>query len=106
MLALMGYVARGVDIPEKHLKEGRAPEPVSAQGADSLPLVPLRVYSREDVPEDAFVAIRYQQHWFYLKHSDHQSKTAFGLLTYLFQIQAPAPQGAGPLLTLPAGGGG
>ena len=51
----------------------------------------------------AFVAIRYDDHWFYIRHSDIPSKRAFGLITYLFRLQASSANLSAPLLTLPAG---
>jgi hypothetical protein len=63
----------------------------------------LRIHSQAEPPLDAFVAVKYADHWFYIPHSDHLSKQAFGLLVYLFQMQAPQVQGVGPLLTVPTG---
>ena len=54
-------------------------------------------------PEDAFVAVRYQGHWFYIAHSDIESKRAFGVLSSLFRVQAPTATSTAPILTLPAG---
>ncbi len=77
--------------------------PGGAGGADDGRRVPLRIRSQAGSPPDAFVAVRYADYWFYIPHSDHTSKQAFGLLAYLFQMQAPQVQGAGPLLTVPTG---
>ncbi len=105
MLALMGYVAQGVEVPGLHIKEERAMKLVARGDDEALAvLFPLHVYSQPEEPEEAFVRVRFQDHWFYLKHSDHRSKRAFGLLTYLFQLQAPTPDTTGPMLTLPVGG--
>ena len=104
-LGLMGYVARGVEVPEPHVKEERVLMLGSWLDNETREFIfPMHVYTEADEPESAFVRVRYQDHWFYLKHSDHRSKRAFGLLTYLFQLQAPTPSTRGPILTLPAGG--
>ena len=49
------------------------------------------------------VAVLFEDHWFYIPQSDHQSKKSFGLLEYLFQMQAPQTPTMGPLLTVPTG---
>jgi hypothetical protein len=104
LLALMGFLSRGVEIPATHIEEKRVEEmslPVDAE-LRSL-LFPLRIHSQVDKPTDAFVAVRHYDHWFYITHSDHKSKQAFGLLTYLFQMQAPQAQTLGPMITVPTG---
>ncbi len=63
----------------------------------------MHVLATEDPPTDAFVAVQYGNYWYYVPHSDQQSKRAFGLLSYLFQMQAPRIQGAGPLITVSTG---
>jgi hypothetical protein len=101
----MGFVSRGVEVPESHLQEGRAAEISLWVDEETRSLLfPMRVHSSKDRPEGAFVAIQYEGYWFYLERSDHFSKSAFSLLAYLFQLQAPVEAGTGPLLTLPAGG--
>ncbi len=99
----MGLLSQGVELPAQHLEENRG-IPLSPRSDDKVPaLIPLRVRTQAEPPNDAFVAVQYADHWFYIPHADQQSKQAFGLLTYLFQMQAPQIQGAGPLITVPAG---
>jgi hypothetical protein len=75
-----------------------------ADDPDVAALVGLRIHSQPERPSDAFVAIRHQGHWFFIANDDHPSKQTFGLLGYLFQIQAPAAQSVGgPVLTVPTG---
>jgi hypothetical protein len=98
VLELVGYLGRGVQIPEDHAAQSRAIAlPAGGDG------VPLRVWSQEEPPADAFVAVQHQGRWFFVRQSDHRSKQAFSLLVYLFQMQAPQMKGAGPLLTVPTG---
>jgi len=42
----------------------------------------------------------YRDHWFYISDNDLDSKTTFGLLTYLFSLQAAGAGGKSPLLTV------
>ena len=103
VLDLMGLLSQGVEVPAVHLEENRA-TPAVHYGDDDVPaLVPLDVRVQVEPPTDAFVAVEYAGHWYYIAHSDQASKQAFGLLAYLFQMQAPQIQGAGPLITIPTG---
>ncbi|HZM01081.1 MAG TPA: hypothetical protein VFD43_12605 [Planctomycetota bacterium] len=103
LLELMGFLCRGVDVPPQHLDESRAVRTHGVGGGDDRRRVPLRIRVQAEPPLDAFVAVKYVDYWFYIPRSDHLSKQAFGLLVYLFQMQAPQVQGAGPLLTVPTG---
>ena len=102
LLTLMGFLARGVELPTEHIEEQRASKIVypSDEKLRSLS-VPLQVRAAEDEPDDAFVAVEYAEYWFYIPHSDQGSKEAFGLLNYLYQLQAPQAPATGPLLSLP-----
>ena len=101
---MMGYLSRGVQVPDEHAKEKRA-QMLTAPWSSTTPslMIPLRVSSSKQTPSNAFVAVEYQGYWFYIPHGDHASKGAFGLLTYLYQLQAPQAPTAGPLLTVPTG---
>ena len=104
MLTMMGFLAHGVEIPEAHMQEEyveQNPEATNIVNNDTF--IPLNIRSSEDKPDNAFVAIEYQDYWFYIEHSDHVSKQAFGLLTYLYMLQAPQTPGGMPLITIPAG---
>ena len=102
ILELMGFLSQGIEIPPAHREQNRAAPPLhTPENVQSL--IPLRVRAQVERPEDVFVAIEYQGHWFYIPHTDHTSKQAFSLLAYLFQMQAPQAPTVGPLLTVPTG---
>ena len=103
LLTLMGFLSRGVQIPASHLADSLVES--NAQTATDLsePLVPMRIASQSDRPTNAYVAVPFHDYWFYIPHSDHESKRAFSMLTYLFQLQAPESTMPGPLLTVPTG---
>ena len=104
VLSVMFALARGIEVPQTHLDDKRVipPIPIGAGSTDPLPLL-LRARSSGSYPDNPFVAIKYEGHWFYIAHSDISSKRAFGMVTYLFQLQASSGQGMAPLLTLSAG---
>lgn len=104
LLTLMGFLSHGVEVPAIHMQEKfveHNKEVANIENNDFF--VPLNIRSAATEPDNAFVAIEYQDYWFYIEHSDHISKQAFGLLTYLYMLQAPqAPSGV-PIITIPAG---
>jgi hypothetical protein len=98
----MGFLSRGIEIPAAHVEEKRVEEMILLDDPELRSLLfPLRIYSSVERPADAFVAVRHYDHWFYIAHSDHMSKQAFSMLTYLFQMQAPQTQTLGPMITVP-----
>ncbi len=99
LLELMGLLSVGVEAPAQE-PPSSAPS-VRSPGGDAS--MPLRVRCRRERPADSFVAVRYGDNWFDLAGSDEPSKRAFGLLIYLFQMQASQNPGAGPLITVPIG---
>jgi len=104
LLTLMGFLSRGVEVPTIHMQEKfveHNTEVASIENNDFF--VPLHISSSAEEPDNAFVAIEYQDYWFYIEHSDHISKQAFGLLTYLYMLQAPQAPSSVPLITIPAG---
>jgi hypothetical protein len=98
LIGMMSFLSRGIDVPEAHSAQGRVVDMGSWEG-----LVPFRIRSSDEKPGDAFAAVRYQGHWFYIDHADHESKRAFNLIIYLFQLKAPETSAAAPILTLPTG---
>lgn len=104
LLTMMGFLSNGVDVPDEHREEAIVENDTNDEDQDKQDaLVPLKIHSAKEKPENAFVAVEYQDYWFYIDHSDHTSKQAFGLLTYLFVLQAPQPPATAPLITVPAG---
>ena len=103
LLAIMSFLAKGVEIPSVHLSDGWVEQFATPNDDDTLNL-PLRIRAQEERPRNAFAAVEYQAHWFYIDQSDLQSKAVFQMLLALFELQAPAGGAVAPMLTLPAGG--
>ncbi|MEM9799529.1 MAG: hypothetical protein AAGA20_04320 [Planctomycetota bacterium] len=86
LLALMGILARGVDVLDPSGHTGSSP---------------LAVRSSEERPSNAFVSVEYRGRWYSIADDDVLSREAFSLLNYLFLMMASRPDAGGPLLTLP-----
>ena len=98
LIGIMSFLSRGVEVPEAHGQQGRVVDMGSWED-----LVPFRVLWSAEKPEDVFAAVRYKGRWFFIEDTDNESKRAFCLLIYLFQLQAPETSAAAPVLTLPTG---
>ena len=105
VMAMMEFMARGVEVPLAYLEEGRVIDYglQSGEGEAAKGLIPFRMHSSKNRPEDVFAKVRYQDYWYYIDHTDITSKRALSLIIVLFRLQAPTPAGAAPILTLPTG---
>jgi hypothetical protein len=105
VMAMMEFMARGVEVPPAHLKEGRVIDYglQNSEGQVAEGLIPFRMHSSKDRPENAFASVRFQNYWYYIDNADITSKRALGLIIVLFRLQAPTPAGAAPILSLPTG---
>jgi hypothetical protein len=105
VMAMMEFMARGVEVPLAYLEEGRVIDYglQTIDGQIAKGLIPFRMRSSKNRPEDVFAKVRYQDYWYYIDHNDITSKRALSLIIVLFRLQAPTPAGAAPILTLPTG---
>ena len=105
---LLYYLSHNVTVPSRH-REGKEKLVTVTESNDERPFdwskTPagsmFNVMTSMEQPEDAYIAIRYRGHWFYIKDTDLETKTTFTLLRQLFDLQAGQRQSTGPTLTLP-----
>ena len=105
VMAMMEFVARGVEVPLEHLEDGWVVDYglQNSEGEVAKELIPFRMRSSKKRPDNLFAAVRFQGYWYYIDHADITSKRALSLIIVLFRLQAPTPSGAAPILTLPPG---
>jgi hypothetical protein len=105
VMAMMEFMARGVEVPVKHLEDGWVIDYrlQNSEGEMVKGRFPFRMRSSKKRPESVFAAVRYKDYWYYIDHADITSKRALSLIIVLFRLQAPTPSGAAPILTLPTG---
>lgn len=101
MFHIMIELASLVDVPVRHRDERRAAPVI----ADNLPedqrLISIRNAGQK--PEDAFVAVPYRDHWFYVDDRDLTSKRTFTFLMLLFTLASQGEKARLPVITIPAG---
>jgi len=101
MQALMGEMSTGVDIPEQDLLDRRATSrrTHSASSGDA-PLMNVR--SSNERPVDAFAAVQYRNHWFWIDDRDLGSMRMFRFLLMFASMAESGALPQGTLLTIPA----
>jgi hypothetical protein len=62
----------------------------------------LHVRSAGHAPDDAFVAVKYREGWFWIDDRDHESKAAFSFLMLLFSLTETGTSQTAPIVTVPA----
>ncbi len=105
IMAMMEFMARGVEVPAEHLKQGKVIDYglQNSEGQVAEGLIPFRMRSSKTRPQNVYAAVRFNDYWYYIDHADITSKRALSLIMVLFRLQAPTPAGAAPILTLPTG---
>ncbi|MCG3200761.1 MAG: hypothetical protein NFCOHLIN_00623 [Gammaproteobacteria bacterium] len=101
MLHIMIELASYVEVPERHVAEQRAVPTAVDPGDDKHRLI--RIHSTAEQPADAFVAVPYHGHWFWIDDRDLISKRTFTFLMLLFTLANQGPTQNLPLVTIPAG---
>ena len=101
MLQILTAFASYVEVPAAHLEDGSAVPPLAgAAGERSSDVV--QIHSGTEEPANAYVAVRYRDHWFWIDNGDWQTKRALTAVMFFFTL---ADTGGGenlPLVTIPA----
>jgi hypothetical protein len=100
LLQVLIELATQINAPQEHVTEGRT-VPSMSWGDDENSLININ-HSREK-PEDAFVAVKYRNYWFYIDDRDLKSKTTFTFVMILFSVTETGGKEGLPLVTIPAG---
>jgi hypothetical protein len=101
MLELLLQLGFGIELPAGHLSEGRV-LPGRAQSADSQVTALARIRSGLEAPADAYAAVPYKGHWYWIDDTDVASKRMFTFLLILFSLAETGQSSAAPLVTVPS----
>jgi len=103
MLQVMLELAAIVEVPASDVADGRAAQGSvegPAPGAEGA--APITIRSGAAAPKDAFVAVQYDDHWFWIPATDIRSKYTFSFVMLLFSISDTGVRGSAPVVTVPA----
>jgi hypothetical protein len=104
MFDIIAELSQYVEVPAKHVRENRA-SPGALDRASSFEEVRSKIFvkSAPEKPKDAFLAVKYKDHWFYIEDTDFRSKRMFSFLLFLLSLAEGGSKGLAPVLTLPTG---
>lgn len=103
ILGIMVDLATQIDVPPEHVAKGFTAATLTAESSheeDTARLIYIK--HSTDKPENAFVAIKYEDYWFWIDKSDRRSKRSFGFLMILFSLTESGGKEGLPLVTIPA----
>lgn len=102
ILEILVELSAGVDVPPDHVAEGRVRSisHSALDGADAYPIARIRVSAIR--PDDAFSAVFYRNHWFWIDDRDIPSKRVFTFLRLFSSIAETGVAPQLPVLTVPA----
>jgi hypothetical protein len=104
MLQIMLELSTAVQVPASDVTDHKAGPGLVAGQAGGIQIPPvLTVRSGTKPPRDAFVAVQYQDRWFWIANTDIHSKFAFDFVMLLFSISEAGPKAPPPVLSIPTG---
>jgi hypothetical protein len=104
ILEILIDISSLIAVPAEHAAEGRVnptPEPDEGPNGRIQPLI--RIASSRDRPAHAFVAVPYQDYWFWIDNRDIPSKRLFSFLMFIFTLVETGTKEAPTVLTIPTG---
>jgi len=104
ILEIIIDLASYIDVPSVHVQEKRVNPTMPEETVQGVPVLPLiRIHSSTDRPGDAFIAVPYREHWFWIDDRDLRSKSLFTFLLFIFSLTETGGKEGAPVITVPAG---
>jgi hypothetical protein len=100
MIQIMTTFASYIDVPAEHVANQSATKSIEPPGESVRD--PVKIHSGKDKPADAFAAVRYNDHWFWIANNDWRSKRALSVLMFFFTLTESGGEQKLPLITIPA----
>jgi hypothetical protein len=102
MLQVLNDLAYYIEVPALDVTENRVNQGFKNEVVDSIPVPPLiKISSSSQRPDDAFVAVPYQKHWFWIDNKDLFSKQIFSFLMFSFALVETSGKEGTPIVTIP-----
>jgi hypothetical protein len=104
ILEIIIDLASYIEVPALHVEEKRVGPTMSEETSQGAAIPPLiRIHSSTDKPGDAFIAVPYRDHWFWIDDRDLRSKSLFSFLMFIFSLTETGGKEGAPIITVPAG---
>jgi hypothetical protein len=102
VLEVLTNISSLVEVPVEDVEEKRVTATMSEETSEGTQVPPLiDIHSSREKPGDAFLAIHYRNHWFWIDDTDFGSKSLFTFLYFLFSLTETGGQGGAPIITVP-----
>jgi hypothetical protein len=102
MMQQMATMASQVEVPPEDISQGRATPGWEAVSSNTNAVRLIRIKCSKTEPADAFVAVAYRDHWFWIDDRDLKSKRVFSFMMMLFTLADTGDKENLPLITIPA----
>jgi hypothetical protein len=102
LLQVMSEVGGQADLPDSDIAEGRATPGVAQQTGETKSIRFVHIHSAPEKAKDAYLSVRYRDHWFWIDDRDLKSKQSFAFLLLIFALADTGEKRALPLITIPA----
>jgi hypothetical protein len=102
MMQQMATMASQVEVPPEDISQGRAAPGWEAVSDNTNAVRLIRIKCSKAKPADAFVAVDYRNHWFWIDDRDLKSKRVFSFMMMLFTLADTGEKEGLPLITIPA----
>jgi len=104
VLEIIIDLASVIEVPAVHVEEKRVNQTMPEDTFQGAPVPPLiKIHSSRLRPGDAFIAVPYRSHWFWIDDRDMQSKSVFSFLMYTFSLTDTEEKEGAPIVTIPTG---
>ena len=100
MLAVLSELAYNAHVPDRDVREGRTVATLDLVNGEIRPVV--IIHSGDAAPQDAFVAVDYRGHAYWISDTDFDSKLAFSVVQIIMALAATS-HSTGTVITIPAG---
>jgi hypothetical protein len=102
MMQQLGTMASQVEVPSEDLTQGRAAPGWEAVSSNTNAVRLIQIKCSKTKPADAFVAVDYRSHWYWIDDRDLKSKRVFSFMMMLFTLADTGEKEGLPLITIPA----
>jgi hypothetical protein len=102
LLHIMMTMSAQAEIPPEDIAQGRATPGLEGTDATTERLRLLRIRSSKNKPTDAYAAVQYRDHWFWIDDRDLRSKRAFAFMMMLYSLAETGEKENLPVITIPA----
>jgi hypothetical protein len=98
----LGTMASQVDVPAEDVRDGRASPGWETVASNTNAVRLIQIHSSKSKPSDAFVAVPYHSHWYWVDDRDLKSKRVMSFMMLLFTLADTGEKENLPMITIPA----